>query len=168
MIQRIVVFFLCCISAFAAAPRFEDYSVSQVYRGPIHTPRFGRLSRYQGTDIRCFSADPELYTSEPANFAGHFVIRACSCGSGCHYLFMWDALTGKVYPRLLPGSIDVNSFNEVDYAGEEARPDSALLTVEACVEDTCDCGKWYYRWTGKQLKLLYREPVRLPPYCLKH
>jgi hypothetical protein len=40
------------------------------------------------------------------NFAGHFVIDACTCGSGCHYLYMWDAVSGKFYQRLPPGVID--------------------------------------------------------------
>jgi hypothetical protein len=135
-------------------PRFEDYRVSSVYRGPVKPPKFGNIDQYTGTDVRCFGGDPVEYAKGlQANFAGHFVINACTCGSGCHYLFMWDALTGKLYRNFPFHSINVNGYDSetgdhVDYKGEQYRIDSTLLVVEACLEQTCNCATWYYSWNG--------------------
>lgn len=161
----------------SAPPRFEDFPVITVYRGSVNPPNFGDPDRVQGTDVRCF-ADPvfgrgrESHARERVNFAGHFVISSCTCGSGCHYLYMWDAVSGKFYQRLPPGVIDIGSFDigggrSVEYKGEQYRINSSLLIVEGCIEDTCDCSKRYYQWRGSQFKLLLRQPVPTPDACLK-
>ena len=33
------------------------------------------------------AALPADYSQEQVNFAGHFVVNACTRGAGCHYLF---------------------------------------------------------------------------------
>jgi hypothetical protein len=106
-------------------PRFQDYRVSSLYRGPVKPPEVGNLDQYSGTDLRCFGAD--LGREEQANFAGHFVIGTCTCGSGCHYLYMWDALTGKFHPHLPVGSINIGPYGTgelvppIEYKGEQYR-----------------------------------------------
>ena len=161
----------------SAPPRFEDFPVATVYRGPVKPPQFGDPQRFQGTDARCFadpvfSRGPGSYAGERINFAGHFVISTCTCGSGCHYLYMWDAISGKFYQRLPPGVIDIGSFDRggggsPQYKGEQYRINSSLLIVEGCIEDTCDCSKRYYRWTRSQFKLILRQTVPMPEACLK-
>jgi hypothetical protein len=156
-------------------PRFEDFPVSATYRGAVKLPDFGNPDRFQGTDVRCFASDPAVYAGEHVNFAGHFVIDTCTCGAGCRYLFMWDAKSGKFYQRLPPGVVDVGPYSGPEvrppgivYSGEQYQPNSSLLIVEGCVDETCDCGRRYYRWTGRQFKLILREPVRMPGRCLKN
>jgi hypothetical protein len=156
------------------SPRFEDFLVSNVYRGVAKPPDFGNRDRYQGTDLRCFGGDPMDYANKQVNFAGHLVISTCACGSGCHYLFMWDAVSGKFYHHVPPGAIDVGPYPMrgvqppgIVYQGEQHQPNSSLLIVEGCVEDTCDCATRYYRWTGNQFQLILRQPVRMPEACLK-
>lgn len=158
----------------AVAPlRFQDYPVQNIYRGKVTAPELGDLSNYSGTDVRCFGGEPSAYAAEPVNFAGHFVMSSCTCGSGCHYLFVWDALNGKVYRRFPFGAIDVGPYGDdsnvprVAYRGEEYRADSSLLVVEGCIEDTCDCARRYYRWDGKRFKLLLRQAIPMPPKCRK-
>ncbi len=158
----------------AVSPRFEDYLVSNVYHGAVKSPDFGNSDRFEGTDLRCFGGDPAGYANEQVNFAGHFVIGICTCGSGCHYLFMWDAVSGKFYQRLPPGVIDVGPYARhgaqppgIIYKGEQYQLNSDLLIVEGCVEDSCDCARRYYRWTGSQFKLILRRPVLMPEKCLK-
>ena len=90
-------------------PRFQDYMISKVYSGAVTPPDFGSLSQYEGTDLRCYSGEPSAYSQEKINFAGHFIIDSCSCGSECKYFFMWDATDGKVYGRLPPGVINVHA-----------------------------------------------------------
>ena len=154
-------------------PRFEDYRVSSVYRGPVKPPKFGNIDQYTGTDVRCFGEDPVEYAKGlQTNFAGHFVINACTCGTGCHYLFMWDALTGKLYRHFPFHSIDINGYDvetgdHVNYKGEQYRVDSTLLIIEACLEDTCDCATWYYSWNGTSFKQIAKNPVRKPAACLQ-
>jgi len=158
------------LSESATLLHFEDYPVTRIYKGRVKPPAFGNPDQYGGTDLRCFT-DPELYATERVNFAGHFVIESCTCGSGCHYLFMWDAMTGKLYARLPPGVIQVGPFGaegpatSLTYKGEQFHKDSSLLIVDGCVEDTCDCATRYYVWNGAQFKLISRQPVRMPPKC---
>jgi hypothetical protein len=157
-----------------ASPRFDSYPVSNVYRGAVKPPDLGNRDRFQGTDLRCFGGDPADYAKEQVNFAGHFVLNTCTCGSGCHYLFMWDAISGKFYQRLPPGVIDVGPYARrgvqppgIVYKGEQYQPNSSLLIVQGCVEDTCDCATRYYSWAGSEFKLILRQPVRMPEACLK-
>jgi hypothetical protein len=154
------------------APRFEDYAVPNIYQGAVKSPDFGNRDRFEGTDLRCFGVDPAIYADEPVNFAGHYVLDACTCGSGCHYLFMWDAKSGKFYQEVPPGVIDIGPYEigrvqqkAIEYQGESFQVDSNLLIVEGCVEDTCDCSKRYYKWTGRKFNLILRQPVHLPEKC---
>jgi hypothetical protein len=150
------------------SPRFSDYAVSRVYRGAVKPPDFGKREQYEGTDLRCFGVDHAEYAEREVNFAGHYVLDTCTCGSGCHYLFMWDAMTGKFYQQVPPGVIDVGPYESggvqpwLSYEGEQYQASSNLLIVEGCVEDTCDCSKRYYRWTGRLFKIILREPVAMP------
>jgi len=156
------------------SPKFGGYLVSSVYQGVVRPPDVGDLDQYRGTDLRCFGGDRAVSAKEHVNFAGHFVIDACTCGTGCHYLYMWDALTGKFYQRLPPGAIDVGPYarrgvqpSGIVYKGEQYQPNSNLLIVDGCIADTCDCAMRYYKWTGSQFTLILRQPVRMPERCLK-
>lgn len=152
----------------AKLPRFEDYPVSKMYKGKVKAPVFGR----ERGQARCFT-DPEGYVTEQVNFAGHFIIESCTCGSGCHSLFMWDVMTGKFYSLHPPGIIQLGPFGaegpatSLTYKGEQFRKDSSLLIVDGCVEDTCDCATRYYAWNRTQFKLISRQPVHMPPNCTK-
>jgi hypothetical protein len=158
----------------AELPSFRDYRVSNIYRGRVKAPDFGDLSHYSGTDVRCFGEEPNSYTAKPANFSGHFVIDTCSCGSGCHYLFIWDALSGKVYREFPFGSINIGPYYglgsigpPIRYKGEDFRVDSSLLIVESCIEGKCDCAKRYYTWDGQRFNLVLKKPARMPRDCSK-
>jgi len=120
----------------------------------MNPPDLGNRDRFADEDLRCFGADSFAYAQSESNFAGHYVIGACTCGSGCHYLFMWDALTGKFYQRVPPGVIDVGPYEPggVEYAGDQFQIDSSLLIVEGCVEDTCACACRYYNWNGRKFR----------------
>ena len=145
--------------------QFKDYPVPSVYQGKTHPPEFGNPNQYSGADSRCFGADAGDfdYSKYKPNFAGHYVIEACTCGTGCHYLYMWDAMTGKFFPAFPAMPIDVGPFFDrgqglppIQYEGEDYRVDSSLLIIEGCIEDTCDCASRYYRWDGRRFRLLKR------------
>ena len=88
-------------------PRFRSIG----YRAYIMVKSSRRSSETpngsSGADQRCFGGDPERYAAERVNFAGHFVMGSCGCGSGCHYLFMWDAITGEFHPQFPFGPINI-------------------------------------------------------------
>jgi hypothetical protein len=158
----------------ARVPRFEYYRVSGVYQGESIPPQFGNLSQYEGAELRCLGGDAD-YSREHANFAGHFVVESCTCGTGCYFLFMWDALNGKLFYREIPfHAINVGPYSEsgrpspaIVYRGEQYRLDSTLLIVEGCLGEACDCATRYYRWNGSQFQLILKQPVRMPLGCLK-
>jgi hypothetical protein len=158
-----VLLFLTPSTLSAKPPRFADYPVANVYKGRVKAPKFNR-------EGRCFT-NPDLYTSEQVNFAGHFIIDSCTCGSGCHYLFMWDVITGRFYALLPPGVIQVGPFGaegpatSFTYKGEEFRKDSSLLIIDGCVEDTCDCATRYYKWNGARFELISKQQQYVPPKC---
>ena len=135
----------------ARLPRFEDYPVDTVYHGETLPPKFSRADR--DSDSRCFGVpDGFDYSIYKPNFAGHYVIEACTCGSGCHYLYMWDAVTGKTFTSFPAMPIDVGpffdrgqDFSPTEYKGEEYKVASSLLIIDGCIEDACDCGTRYYR-----------------------
>jgi hypothetical protein len=118
------------------SPRFEDFLVSNVYRGATKPPDFGNRDRYQGTDLRCFGGDPMDYANKQVNFAGHFVISTCTCGSGCHYLFMWDAVSGKFYHHVPPGAINVGP-----YAMRGVQP-PGIVTRASSISRTAAFSSW--------------------------
>jgi hypothetical protein len=154
-------------------PRFEDYGVSNIYRGPVKPPYLGDPKQYDEVELHCFGGDSAEYSYAQvrANFAGHFVIEACTCGSGCHSLYMWDALTGKFFRNFPAMPIDVGPGVTTSgwpaYAGEVYRLDSSLLIVDGCVEDTCDCGRRYYNWNGSKFNLILKQATipAPPPSC---
>ena len=157
-------------------PRFEDYPVQSIYRGPVKLLHLDDPNRYaDSAEGRCVGGEaPPGYVPGPVNFAGHFVVETCTCGSGCYSLYLWDAITGKFH-GFFPssGAIDVGPYGigqvspPVTYKGEEFHANSTLLILEGCIEDTCDCGRRYYNWSGKEFKLILRQPTRMPPSCTK-
>jgi hypothetical protein len=152
----------------AREPRFQDYRVSPVFSGPTHAPDFGDRSHYEGTDIRCFGGDPEQYRDERANFAGHYVLEACTCGSSCQYYFIWDAADGKFYGKLPPGPIQLEpspsgNRKALHYSGAQYRADSALVIESGCDEGTCNCSTRYFRWMGERFQLVLKR--RSPSPC---
>ena len=163
---------LCGIgSAQVSRPTFADYRVTSIYAGPTRPPRLGRMDRYTGTDLRCFGEDPTTYAAMPVNFAGHFVLGQCSCGSGCSYLYLWDARTGAFYRDLPFGPLDVGPYGDlkghpvITYAGASYRADSSLLILDGCFEGTCDCAKRFYVWKSSVFQLIQRQPGRVPRKC---
>ena len=57
---------------------------------------------------------------------------ACTCGSGRHYLFLWDAITGKFNPHFPFGSINVRPDSNghtdppIEYKGEQQEDEVRL------------------------------------------
>lgn len=168
----VLAFGLLPLHSANTPPHFADFPLAAIYRNPVKPPTFGSTEKFEGTEIRCFAVEAGEFAKERVNFAGHFIIGTCPCGSGCHSLFMWDAITGKFYQRLPPGVIDVGPYDTagpdpVEYKGEQYRVDSSLLIVDGCIEGSCDCATRYYRWDGSRFRKISSVVSRVPAKCRK-
>src|SRR5262249_26767598 len=98
-------------------------------------------------------------------FAGHYSIVVCSCGMECGVVSIVDLQSGKIF------AFDGNS-QECDAAFDSYkdflyfRVDSTLLIHLGSpplwkngAERYQGCAIRYYRWTGRQLKLLKETPI---------
>jgi len=169
----LAIFFDVAVACALPVPKFEEYRVSTLYGGASKAPDVASMDIYE--IHACFGGSPQGFAGSSVNFAGHFVIQACSCGSGCHYLVMWDAITGRMFylqpPLGASGAIDVGPYEDgrtspsLVYEGEHYQSDSALLIIEGCHEQTCDCAKRYYRWTGSEFKVILKHSVLMPAAC---
>jgi hypothetical protein len=72
------------------------------------------------------------------------------------------------------GPINVGPFEQqgrsglppIFYKGEAYRPDSTLLIIEGCHEQSCDCARWYYTLIGERFKLILQRAVPKPAICI--
>jgi hypothetical protein len=161
-------------------PTFKDYPVQQVYTGKVALPKFRKGNfetlPFPDGDLRCIGTDDGehalFFANKKVNFAGKYVIDACTCGSGCHYLFMWDAQTGKMFRTFPFGTVEIgpylNAKPVIEYSGEHYKVDSTLLIVEGCFDTDShpksrDCARYYYNWTGQGFVRFYKQRTRVPP-----
>ena len=103
------------VSAQARAPRFSEYRVDVVYRGPNAPVKLSKDDRAFRTRIRGAAKDKP-------NFAGEYILAQWGCGAECLSTIVISARTGTVYS--VPFSICCWS-SEVDAI--EFRLNSRLL-----------------------------------------
>lgn len=94
---------------------------------------------------------------ETPDFAGNMVVAQWGCGSGCVRLAMVNVLTGEVYfpdfDMFYPDSSSDDSL--IEGVAFYYWPDSNLFITIGSQEGWADKpGVYYYKWTGKALKLL--------------
>ena len=140
-------------------PKFEDFNVTEVYKGPPAQPVLS--SAY----ARAFRTRIREAAAKGPNFAGHYTIAQWGCGSTCVSIATINEKTGVVFdgPFSILGFgpfykyVDVTDYSQM---GLTFRTDSRLLIVRGCAEDE-DCASFYYEWTGSKFKLL-RKLLALP------
>jgi ankyrin repeat protein len=119
-------------------PRFEDFTVGEVYQGP-HAP----------VDL---SSNPEAQTywtrlregaKKPPNFAGHYVMVQWGCGTECAVYMMVDVKNGSVFyaPQALMGG----AF----------RPNSSLF-IAADANDAFSVSRFFH-WNNGRFNLIYQQ-----------
>ena len=151
-------------------PRFEDYPVATTYRGESRPPNVSGMDEFEVHS--CFGDDPAAYANKQPNFAGHYIVQSCSCGTGCHSVVLWDAATGRTIGGGLPfGAINVGPFSgngneaQILYGGEQYGHESTLMIVDGCLSESCDCATRYYNFARGQFRLILTQSVRLPRGC---
>ena len=138
----------------ASRPKFEDYSVKQIFHG---TPAVPVLSK----DQRIFRTRIRKGAKSPVEFAGHFTVPRFGCGTGCTSFYFVDSVNGKVYDfdfsvSELPGKwLEEQQSDEPDRI--EFHANSRLFKINGCLNEK-DCGFYdYIMVDGKGLRLVYKR-----------
>jgi hypothetical protein len=143
-------------------PQLEDYPVTSIFTGTPAAPKF------QTAGQRRFRTVIRDGAAKGPNFAGHYTIAQWGCGTGCVQMAVVDLQSGDVYEGpfgILPNStICLGANAEEDKIGVVNRRDSSLLIVKGCPNEK-NCGTYYYSWTGKQFKLIRKDPMKPPSGC---
>jgi hypothetical protein len=160
-------------------PRFEDYPVSEVFAQTPHLPilvtseqRMFRTRIREGVEKGWgvwINGEWSKEQNKPGpNFAGHYIVIAWGCGSGCIRMAMSDAETGTVYnpPPVSDGELALPMLvfpNSAGGAAEtEYRRNSRLMIVRATPHaDRSDAVPYayYFLWQDKRWRLLRRVAV---------
>lgn len=138
------------------APRFEDYPVKEIYKGPPAPVRIeGRRARQFRSRLR------EDSRSGP-NFAGHYTVVVWGCGTGCAQMAVVDARTGRVYFPPVE-YIDIPDMEDERARARTFRLDSKLLVLTNDFYD--GAGRYtahYYLFDNNRFRLLRRAVERRP------
>lgn len=139
------------------APRFEDYPVREVYKGPAARVRL------DGKMARMFRARLREGSRGGPNFAGRYTVVVWGCGTGCAQMGLVDARTGRVY---FPPVAYMDIIDMEDEAGRSRwfRLDSRLLRITRGFYDGGDAyTAYYYTFDGGRFRLLRKRVERRPP-----
>ena len=123
-------------------PKFEDYRVTEQYKGKNAKPILTR------DDVR-FRTRIREGALEKVNFAGHYVLTTWGCGASCVMGVLIDARTGRVYwlpMKVCCGPLEVE--NPLDY-----RVDSRLIIFTGSPDEEKQ-GVYYYKFEGNRFVLL--------------
>ena len=139
----------------STSPKFKDYSVSSVYRGPTAT------LKQDNEDTRMFRTRLTDALGSPVSFAGEYVMALWGCGTSCLHGGVVSKKTGKAV--LFPWSICCWSGE-----GENlfTRPNSRLFVVGGKLGEGEDVqtggihGAHFYEFTGTEFK--YIKSIAVP------
>jgi hypothetical protein len=145
-----------CVTVFGAAPpRFEDYPVTDIFKG---TPAAPTLSTAQA---RRFRTQLRMNAAQGPDFAGHFKLARWGCGAGCTFVAVIDSMTGEVYfppVSFADATKDVgSSIQIVCHHASDYQIDSELFIIEGATSGG-KVGTHYYRWHDRKMTLVHFEP----------
>jgi hypothetical protein len=107
-------------------PYFDDFRVSEIYRGTARMPDFsGRDRAYANFRTRIREG-----IKEGVNFCGRYAIISFGCGTGCRFTLMADITNGRVYDFPLGG--EDYQMLDLDY-----RNNSCLIRTKWNQESMC-------------------------------
>ena len=144
------------VATVSTAPRFEDYPVRHIFKGPVARVRLdSKRARMFRTRLR------EDSRTGP-NFAGRYTVVFWGCGTGCAQMAVVDAGTGRVYWP---------PFDETDIPDEQDvkpngnyRLDSRLLVVtQNHYDGRGGYTASYYLFAGGRFRLLRKAEERWEP-----
>jgi hypothetical protein len=139
-----------------AAPRFEDYPVREVYRGPVAPVRLdSRTARMFRTRLR------EDSRAGP-NFAGRYAVVVWGCGTGCAQMGVVDSKTGRVYFPPVE-YIDIPDVEDAEARSRVFRLDSRMLRITRNRYDGQGTyTAYYFLFDDNRFRLLRKAEERAP------
>jgi hypothetical protein len=140
----------------ARTPRFEDYPVREIYKGPVARVRL------DSPKARMFRTMLREGARTGPNFAGHYTFVLWGCGTGCAQKAIVDARTGRVYFIPLEFS-DINDVEDETARKRFFRLNSKLLVVTKShydMEHTYTA--FYYIFENNRFRLLRKTEEREP------
>jgi hypothetical protein len=134
-----------------ARPSFERYPVERIFKGVPAQPKLDKDQRMFRTVIRNGSRSR-------VQFAGHYTVPQCGCGTGCSLYYIVDSITGRVYDGEFAVSDLPGTWLEKQSGDPPLRiqfiASSRLLKINGCPNEH-DCGYYdYVMVEGKGLKLI--------------
>jgi hypothetical protein len=144
-------------SSSGSDPNYADYGVETVFRGRPAKPIFKPgTDKWPDADPR-FRDSTEYQVRKGANFAGAYIVVKTTCGTGCFYVVIVDARTGRIFEDLPFRTIVVGRPNQ--FRGLSFRLDSRLLIVEGLVDGAHRPTRTSYEWTEGGLRLIQRVRI---------
>jgi hypothetical protein len=139
------------------APRFEDYPVREIYKGPVASVRLdSRKARMFRTRLR------EDSRGGP-NFAGRYTVVVWGCGTGCAQMGVVDARNGRVYFPPVE-YMDIPDTEDAEARSRVFRLDSRLLVITKNLYDGQGTyTAYYFLFDGGRFRLLRKAEERTPP-----
>lgn len=139
------------VAAQTSVPQFSDYAVNERFNGKTAPLVFTKEAKVFRTRLR------EAAREKP-NFAGHFIVTAWGCGSGCVEGAIIDARTGRIF--MLPHSLCCWGAVDDNFKPIEFRPNSRLIVLTgARNEKEGDNAVRFYKFENNRLILLSSKPA---------
>lgn len=137
----VVLLVALAASAFGqtSTPQFREFRAKGKYSGKNARVILTREDRMFRTVLRS-------QAREKPNFAGHYILGAWGCGTGCLMGAVIDANTGKVF--WFPATICCWSEIERDpnFSPIQFRLDSRLVVFTGSMNETGDLGTHYFEF----------------------
>jgi hypothetical protein len=132
-------------------PRFEDYTVTEQWRGPNVSAKLTTPSE------RMFATRLRQASLEPPDFAGHYRFAGWGCGSVCAAGAIIDLQTGIIYPLPFAGKGTgaahwIFSGGVFDDRYVEYRSDSRLLIIRRQGAEPGIADTYYFLWHDEKFR----------------
>ncbi|TDN54838.1 hypothetical protein EC843_101896 [Buttiauxella sp. JUb87] len=127
-----------------STPAFEDYNVTNVYKGPVHELVLTDAEKNYIYGEYLHAAQ----NAKKVNFSGHYVFFTYGCGGGALCSSFLDAKTG----HLLDTGTD--AYDMEYWKGSETKPNSSLLIISGKTVDEKESATKYFILKDNSLNLL--------------
>ena len=138
------------------APRFEDYPVREIYKGPVARVRL------ESRKAREFRTRLSEDSRGGPNFAGRYAVVVWGCGTGCAQMGVVDSKTGGVYFPPVE-YMDIPDMEDAEVRARWFRLDSRLLVI---TQNHYDMERtytaYYFLFEGGRFRLLRKAEERMP------
>jgi hypothetical protein len=156
-------------------PQFGDYPAEALFKKTPHPPilttpmqrRFRTRIREgveKGWGVWTDGAWNDNQKRPGPNFAGHLIVIAWGCGTGCIRMAMSDAITGMVYDLPISEGFALPMLvrrNSVGRAAEvEFRKTSRLMIIRANLHNGEIPSEFYFLWEGSKWRLLRKIRIQ--------